>query len=115
MLILDRTLDLQTPMTFDYSYSSALFETIDIPPDLQIDDLKCLKSTKKAQSAEKKEEGVAQANYLDNTDFVWSKYKCCHVAEALQMIQFEIRKLAELQTCITKKSKPKKKAAPDVQ
>jgi hypothetical protein len=54
-------------MTFDYSYSTALFETIGIPPDLQIDDLKCLKSAKKedkkkAASAEKKEEGVAQAN-----------------------------------------------------
>jgi len=107
-------------MTFDYSYSTALFETIGIPPDLQIDDLKCLKPTKdnkKAASAEKKEEGVAQAkqmNYLDNTDFVWSKYKCCHVAQINDMFQFEIKKLAELQTCMTKKIKPKKRGGPDV-
>ena len=68
--------------------------------EIEIKKLYCW-ATKKAPSAEKKEEGVTQANYLDNTDFVWSKYKCCHVAEALQMIQFEIKKLAELQTCMT--------------
>jgi hypothetical protein len=31
------------------------------------------------------------------------------------MFQFEIKKLAELQTCMTKKIKPKKRGGPDVQ
>ena len=64
-------------MTFDYSYSTSMFETIKIPDDLKIDKVNCIK---KAMKKAKPNDGVTQANYLNNTDFVWSKYKYCHIA-----------------------------------
>jgi hypothetical protein len=37
-----------------------------------------------------------ESNFLNETDFVWSKYKCANINEVYKMINFEIKQLQDL-------------------
>ena len=72
-------------MSYDYSYWSNLFESIDIPNSFKLDGLNCIKMPNK-NTAE-----VQASNYLDNTDFFWSRYKNCNIAQVYKLIQHETK------------------------
>lgn len=90
ILILDRLFDTQTPLTYDYSYQTQIFEILkNLPPDLCVDDESFMKDIIAQQGAD------APKNYLNETDFFMSKYKSASIQEVAQMFKKELTQLKE--------------------
>jgi syntaxin-binding protein 1 len=72
LLIVDRSFDMQTPLSHDYTYQSLVFELAP-PKNFCIDP-----------------DSKENQNYLNETDFIWSKYKFAHIVELQKMMQKEV-------------------------
>lgn len=73
-LILDRTVDMVTPVLHDYSYKALIYDFFDVDENsflsIPSEDIKDHK--------------------LDDKDTIWSKYKNCHIGEVLKNIQDDV-------------------------
>lgn len=73
-LIVDRSVDLVSPLLHDYSYRSLIYDFFDVDNEgilnLPSEDIKGYK--------------------LDENDVIWNKYKNSHIAEVLKSIQIDV-------------------------
>jgi len=87
LLILDRSFDIQSPLTFDYTYHSQVFENFEeIPDNFCIDKLAQVGPLLKQAKKKADPNAGSTTNFLNNTDFIWSKYKCAHIVEVHKML-----------------------------
>lgn len=90
-MILDRSFDIQATLANDYSYQSLIYETIENIEHFCLDKVDFLKKSE-------------QSNFLNDTDFVWSRYKCSDIVEFQKLISKEVEELKNLQNIMIKKS-----------
>ena len=64
-----------------------MFETFEeIPDNFCVDELPVVKSLLKQAKKKADPNAGSTTNFLNNTDFIWSKYKCAHLAEVAKML-----------------------------
>ena len=66
--------------------------------DFCIDEVPFIKKLKKGNLNQK------ESSFLDDTDFVWSKYKCAHIIELQKMVHYEIQELKKQKSFLKKKA-----------
>lgn len=82
-MIVDRSFDWQSVLLNDYSYFTNVCTSHEIPDDFNISELKVVQA--RAQENE--------VHVLDDSDFVWSKYKHSNISVVQKMIDWEVKQL----------------------
>jgi hypothetical protein len=101
LVVFDRRLDLQASLANDYSYFTNVFEQIDVQPDFGIGE--------QMQALGAKAQETQEVPFLNETDYIWSKYKHSNVSEFQIMRAHEVAQLQKLENIMLKKSDQIKK------